>query len=172
MNTSLLSLHTLVRYKVRALYRLAYWVGVATVSVFCALLVLFLMGVGPMMPWGATQSATFRRQLIVPGAVGLLTALGCYLWGLRGGLDLTTFGLAAFVTVVTVRELIMPARQRMSEQKEGAFAALFRRCCIRSAFTRQGGRSCLLSCSWRCCSSPLRRPSNPRASEVHRCPAV
>ena len=37
---------------------------------------------------------------------------------------LLAFGLAGFVTVVTLRELLLPAQQRMSESKESLFTAL------------------------------------------------
>ena len=40
-------------------------------------------------------------------------------------MPLTVFGLAGFVTVVTLRELFLPAQQRMAEQKESLFTAFF-----------------------------------------------
>jgi cytochrome c-type biogenesis protein CcmF len=64
--------------------------------------VLFLMGVGPMLPWGTPDKATVRRQFIIPASVGLVVAVACYLAGLRGLYPLLTFGLAGFVTVITL----------------------------------------------------------------------
>ena len=90
------------------------------------LLVLFLMGVGPMLPWGETSPAVLRRQALVPGAVGLAVMGLCAALGYRGFMPLLTFGLGAFATLVTLRELILPARDRMTEKKEGALLALAR----------------------------------------------
>ena len=86
--------------------------------------VLFLMGVGPMLPWGSSDKATLRRQFLVPAAVGVGVTVACYLAGLRGFYPLLTFGLAGFVTLVTLRELALPVRVRMRERNEGALSAL------------------------------------------------
>jgi cytochrome c-type biogenesis protein CcmF len=90
------------------------------------LAMLFLMGVGPMLPWGAADPKVLRQQAIIPGAVGLAVAGGCFALGYRGFMPLLTFGLAGFVTVVTCRELFLPARQRMTEQREGLMTAFVR----------------------------------------------
>ncbi len=86
---------------------------------------LFLMGVGPMLPWGQADAKVTRQQAIIPGAVGLAIVIACYLAGFRGFMPLTAFGLGGFVTVVTLRELLLPAQQRMAEQKESIFTAVF-----------------------------------------------
>ncbi|ATB47595.1 heme lyase CcmF/NrfE family subunit [Corallococcus macrosporus] len=86
--------------------------------------VLFLMGVGPVLPWGKPDPATLRRQFIIPAVVGLVVTAVCFAVGLRGVYPLMTFGLAGFVTVVTLRELVAPVRVRMSERKEGFVTAL------------------------------------------------
>lgn len=88
------------------------------------LAMLFLMGVGPMLPWGQADPKVMQKQAIIPGAVGLGVAIFSYAIGFRGFLPLTTFGVAGFVTVVTLRELFLPAQQRMAEQKEPLFTAL------------------------------------------------
>ena len=86
--------------------------------------VLFLMGVGPVLPWGTPDKATLRRQFLIPAAVGLLVTAICFAVGLRGVYPLLTFGLAGFVTVVTLRELASPIRVRMTERKEGLVTAV------------------------------------------------
>ena len=86
--------------------------------------VLFLMGVGPMLPWGTPDKDAMRRQFIIPASVGAVVALVCYLAGLRGVYPLLTFGLAGFVTVITLRELFAPVRVRMSDRKEGLVTAV------------------------------------------------
>ena len=90
------------------------------------LMILFLMGVGPMLPWGKTDRKTIMRQAIVPGAAGLLVVVACLAMGLRGLMPLTAFGLAGFVVVITLRELFLPTRTRMSEKQEGAVTAFLR----------------------------------------------
>ncbi len=90
-----------------------------------AMATLFLMGVGPMLPWGSADPKVIQRQAIVPGVVGLLVTGACLVAGYRGWMPLTVFGLAGFVVVVTLRELFLPAQQRMTEQKEAIFTAIF-----------------------------------------------
>ena len=85
---------------------------------------LFLMGVGPMLPWGRADGTRFRNQFLVPGGAALLTVGVCLAFGLRGGYALAVFGLAAFVTVITLRELVLPVRARMRDKQEGFFQAL------------------------------------------------
>jgi cytochrome c-type biogenesis protein CcmF len=110
------------------------------------LLMLFLMGVGPMLPWGKADSKVLTQQAIIPGLLGLVTlppvlvwryavwaplgggekTFGGFLSAMRSGdvMALATFGIATFVTVVTLREMFLPAQQRMAEQKESLVTAL------------------------------------------------
>ncbi len=90
-----------------------------------SLVMLFLMGVGPMLPWGQADPKVTQRQALIPGGVGLAIVAVCYAFGYRGVMPLTAFGFAGFVTVVTLRELFLPAQQRMSEQKESLATAIF-----------------------------------------------
>jgi cytochrome c-type biogenesis protein CcmF len=88
------------------------------------IMVLFLMGVGPMLPWGSADPRTVRERFWVPAGVGLAVVGACLAGGLRGFYPLLTFGLAGFVTVITLRELALPVKVRMSERKEGFVTAL------------------------------------------------
>src|SRR6185295_2263285 len=90
------------------------------------LAVLFLMGVGPALPWGASQPRDAVRQVGVPAGIGALVMALCAAFGLRGTAPLLTFGLAGFALSVTLRELFLPARVRMAEKKESALVALVR----------------------------------------------
>jgi cytochrome c-type biogenesis protein CcmF len=85
---------------------------------------LFLMGVGPMLPWGSADKEKVRGQFLLPAGAGLLTVAACLAAGLRGGYALATFGLAAFVAVINLRELVIPVRARMQERREGLLAAV------------------------------------------------
>ncbi len=88
--------------------------------------VLFLMGVGPMLPWGAGSPRVVRQQLLIPVATGLATIALCVAFGLRGAMPILTFGLAGFVTAITLRELLLPAKVRIVEHKERPWTALVR----------------------------------------------
>src|SRR5262249_51010590 len=88
--------------------------------------VLFLMGVGPMLPWGSANPRVVREQLLIPAAAAALTIGLCVAFGLRGVMPLLTFGLAAFLTAITLRELLLPAKVRILEHKEGPWTALVR----------------------------------------------
>jgi cytochrome c-type biogenesis protein CcmF len=95
-------------------------------SIPIGLAMVFLMGIGPMLPWGEADWSVLKKQVVAPAVVGLGTIVACLLAGLTGVPALLTFGFAAFATVVTLRELLLPARARMAEQKEPAFTALVR----------------------------------------------
>lgn len=72
-----------------------------------ALLLVLLMGIGPLLPWGTSQGAALGG-LLLPGAVaGLLTTGALGLSGLRGISALLTFGLAAFVLVTHATRLVV-----------------------------------------------------------------
>ena len=88
--------------------------------------VLFLMGIGPMLPWGTGNPRVIREQLLLPAAACALTIAACLAFGLRGALPLLTFGLAAFVAVITFRELFLPAWVRIREHREPPWTAVFR----------------------------------------------
>jgi cytochrome c-type biogenesis protein CcmF len=86
--------------------------------------VLFLMGVGPALPWGEPDRAKLSRQLLVPVSTGVAVVGACLVAGLRGFWPLLTFGLAGFAAAVTLRELALPVRVRMAERREGLVTAL------------------------------------------------
>lgn len=90
------------------------------------LVMTFLMGVGPVLPWGAADPKLIQKQLLLPVGAGIVTVAICAAFGYRGFMPLAAFGLAAFVVVVTLRELFLPAQQRMTEQKEDAVTAFLR----------------------------------------------
>ncbi|MBL8919746.1 MAG: heme lyase CcmF/NrfE family subunit [Myxococcaceae bacterium] len=117
-----------------------------TMALPLGLLTLFLMGVGPMLPWGKADPKVLKQQAYIPGGLGLATlvpvffwryavwepfgtttkSLGAFLAHMTSGdwMALATFGVAVFVTVVTLREMFLPAQQRMVETKESLFTAL------------------------------------------------
>jgi cytochrome c-type biogenesis protein CcmF len=87
--------------------------------------VLFLMGVGPSLPWGETDNETINRNLVPPLIAGAVVTGLCLLAGARNVPALITYGLAGFSGLVTLRELFMPGYMRMREHKEAPWEALF-----------------------------------------------
>jgi cytochrome c-type biogenesis protein CcmF len=84
-----------------------------------SLLLVVLMGVGPLLPWGSAQGGTLGR-LLLPGTVaGLLTVGALGLSGLRGVTALLTFGLAAFVLVTHATRLVVDVRRTRSASAVG-----------------------------------------------------
>ena len=69
-----------------------------------ALLLLFLMGVGPLLPWRAASPASFVRRLQGPAWTGAAVAV---LVAVRGGgpTAILVFALAGFAAAATVAEL-------------------------------------------------------------------
>ena len=100
-----------VRISVGAPYfnRMAVPLGIA---------ILFLMGVGPSLPWGRAATETVKRQFLLPAGVGIAVVVVCCAAGCGAGSTLLTFGLGGFVATVTLREMTLPVRVRMREQAE------------------------------------------------------
>jgi cytochrome c-type biogenesis protein CcmF len=86
------------------------------VSVPLGLLLLFLMGVGPALPWRRTTADQLRRTFVRPVAIGLLVAAAGFALGIRKPYPLITFGFAGFVMTTIVSEFAkgIAARRRIS----------------------------------------------------------
>jgi cytochrome c-type biogenesis protein CcmF len=94
---------------------------------------LFLMGVGPALPWGTATADQLRKALLPPLAGAAVVALLGFGLGVRAPWTLITLGFAGFTAQVTLRELWLPIRQRWA-RGEGLLAAL------RSSVLTQGRR--------------------------------
>jgi cytochrome c-type biogenesis protein CcmF len=84
---------------------------------------LFLMGIGPALPWGAARLDELQYRLLVPVAMGVAVILGLLVIGVRGIGALATFGAAAFVLAVTVGRILADVRARRHGTGEGRTAA-------------------------------------------------
>src|SRR3984957_14041803 len=60
------------------------------------LALLFLMSVGPALPWRKTTAGTLRSRLMVPAWAGALVIVACVIGGVRGLGPLVAFGLGGF----------------------------------------------------------------------------
>src|SRR3989454_1215336 len=74
-----------------------------TVPLF--LLLLFLMGVGPLLPWRRASAEQVRRKVTGPAAVGAATAAALAVAGMRNLGAVGAFALASFVLAANASEL-------------------------------------------------------------------
>jgi len=82
------------------------------VNVPIGVALLFLMGVGPVLPWGAARLEDLQYRLLGPIAVGVGVILLLLLVGVRGVASLAVLGLAAFVLAVTAERVLSDVRRR------------------------------------------------------------
>jgi cytochrome c-type biogenesis protein CcmF len=61
------------------------------------LLLLLMIGVGPLLAWRRTSIGTIKRNFIVPTIAGVLTVAVLMMVGLRRAYPLITIGLIVFV---------------------------------------------------------------------------
>jgi cytochrome c-type biogenesis protein CcmF len=83
---------------------------------------LFVMGVGPALPWGRATAEHARRALLLPGLGGLVVAALGFALGARNPWTLLTLFFGGYTGQVTLGEMTLPARQRR-RQGEGWLAA-------------------------------------------------
>jgi len=74
------------------------------------LLILFLMGLGPLLPWRVGSPRQLLRRLRVPVWAGTLTVVGLAVAGVGHPVAILAFGLAAFVAAATVSEMARGVR--------------------------------------------------------------
>lgn len=102
-----------------------------------ALLLLLLMGVGPLLAWRRASMAELRSDVQVPGAAGVLLALGLAAAGMRAPGALVAFALCGFVCGTIVLEFVRGVRVRWTHGDGGVGGALWR--LILSNQRRYGG---------------------------------
>ena len=95
-----------------------------SVSVPICVALIFLMGIGPVLPWGRPTAEVMKRRLAMPFAVALSVGLGVFVWGMRSGWGIAAFSLAAMAMSVSLREMILPGLARRAAG-EPMFTALF-----------------------------------------------
>lgn len=87
---------------------------------------LFLMGVGPALPWGRATRQGLERKFVLPGVAAAVVAVGAVLFGPRDPYAVLALAFAAFAAVVNVAEYVTPTRARMRARGEGFPRALWR----------------------------------------------
>ncbi len=91
----------------------------------CAALI-FLMGVGPALPWRRASTEVMRRQLLPPAVAGLVALLAALLAGARAPYALMAFAFGGFALFANLREFVDGARARQRAQGESPVVALVR----------------------------------------------
>jgi cytochrome c-type biogenesis protein CcmF len=91
----------------------------------CAAL-LFLMGVGPALPWKRASADVLKRQLIPPAIGGLVFAVGSVVLGVRSVYGVLCFMFAGFALTTNLREFATAAAARRRAHGENVVVALGR----------------------------------------------
>jgi cytochrome c-type biogenesis protein CcmF len=102
----------------------APWFNRVGAPAFVAL--LFLMGIGPALPWGGASWATLRRRFALPVVLALLAVGLAVLLGLREVAPLAAIGFAIFVLIVMADEVARGAAARGRARGEAGARATWR----------------------------------------------
>jgi cytochrome c-type biogenesis protein CcmF len=102
----------------------APWFNRVGAPTFVAL--LFLMGVGPALPWGGGSWRTLRERFALSVLAGLGGVGLAWLLGLRAVAPLAAIGFAAFVLTVMGEEVVRGTRSRARTRSEGHPVAAWR----------------------------------------------
>jgi cytochrome c-type biogenesis protein CcmF len=84
---------------------------------------LFLMGIGPALPWGRASRDQMKRALLPPLAGAIVLAAIGYVLGVRNGWTLVTLAFGGYTAWVTLEEMWMPMVQRMRGRRENVAEA-------------------------------------------------
>ncbi|HEX2836142.1 MAG TPA: cytochrome c-type biogenesis CcmF C-terminal domain-containing protein [Thermoanaerobaculia bacterium] len=74
---------------------------------------LFVLGVGPALPWGRATRAQIKKALLPPIVTGVVFVIVGYLANVRAPWTLITLGLGGYAAHVTLKEMFLPMFQRM-----------------------------------------------------------
>jgi cytochrome c-type biogenesis protein CcmF len=102
----------------------------------CVML-LFLLGVGPALPWRGAKTEYLQRQFTLPFAALVITAIAAVALGTRHVYTILAFAFAAFALVSNVQQYLEGSTARMRAHGENGATALYR--LIRSNPRRFGG---------------------------------
>ncbi len=95
-----------------------------SVTVPLFLLMVFLMGVGPIIAWRKASWDNLKRNFLWPATASLLFAMGLFIWKVREFLPLLGFTLLAFVVFTILYDTALALRARRRIAGEGIVAGL------------------------------------------------
>jgi cytochrome c-type biogenesis protein CcmF len=87
------------------------------------LLLLLMIGIGPMLAWRKTSLGTMRRNFALPVSAAIVTSVVCMLLGIRRIYPLLAIALAAFVLTGIVVEVARGIRARRRASGESPVKA-------------------------------------------------
>ena len=96
-----------------------------TVMIPLGLVLMLLTGVGPLLAWRKTSTASLKRHFTIPTAIGLVLAAVLVGMGIRDVYAIISFALCAFVTVTIFSEYHRGALARGSSSGEPYLRALW-----------------------------------------------
>lgn len=86
--------------------------------------IVFMMGVGPMLPWGRQNADKALKRALPAAAFGILVAGGFAAAGFQGPISILTLFVTGFAFWANANEILDPARKRMATHSEGLGTAL------------------------------------------------
>jgi cytochrome c-type biogenesis protein CcmF len=95
------------------------------VNIPIGLVLLALMGIGPVIAWRRASRRNLRKNFLVPVMVGGVTGVVLWALGVRYGWALATFTISAFVLTVIVTEFWKGTRARARIEGEGFIPAFY-----------------------------------------------
>ena len=107
------------------------------VNIPIGLLLLALMGIGPVIAWRRASRRNLKKNFALPVSIALGTGIGLWISGVRHGMALTTFVLSVFVMTIIVVEFWKGTKARARIEGEGHLKA-FRNLVVRNQ-RRWGG---------------------------------
>ncbi|MDQ2940663.1 MAG: heme lyase CcmF/NrfE family subunit [Chloroflexota bacterium] len=102
----------------------APWFNRVNVPIFGAL--LFLMGVGPALPWGRASWSSVRERFGLPVLAAVIVVVGAWAAGMHGLAPIGTLGLGVFVGGIMLDEVIRGGRARSRARREDPATATWR----------------------------------------------
>jgi cytochrome c-type biogenesis protein CcmF len=95
-----------------------------SVTVPLFLLIIFLMGVGPMIAWRKASWDNLKRNFLWPAILSLVVGLTLFIWRVRDFLPVLGFTLSAFVVATILFDTTLAVRARRRIAGEGVVRAL------------------------------------------------
>ncbi len=95
-----------------------------SVTVPLFLLMVFLMGVGPIIAWRKASWDNLKRNFLWPATASLLFGMGLFVWKVREFLPLLGFTLLAFVVFTMLYDTALALRARRRIAGEGIVSGL------------------------------------------------
>jgi cytochrome c-type biogenesis protein CcmF len=90
------------------------------------LVLMFIVGVCPLIAWRRASLRNLRRNFLIPAAVGVVVLVVLLVLGMRHVYALLSFALAGFVVAAIITEWVKGLRARLQMARENVVVALAR----------------------------------------------